>query len=1283
VYKILLRTFLFSLLSVSSLKAQVACGYLFEYSNSLSYSSLPEGQGTTILASGSANPSDPLAISATDEDLFPNQTLGFSFNFNGLSYTSLGVSTNGWIWFGQTNPVKAAGVVIPFTNILSSDNQIEGIISALNGDLEGRWTAEMASIRTKSSGLAPNRTFTIEWKNFKALDDAEGTGYCGENRNRFDFQIILEEQSNRISFAYNTAPYCWQGYEQLFQIGIRGNSRTDVHTRAIQAGPGAWANSTQGANNATAIIKSSSPATQPAQNARYSFSPGAPAAIIWQGHSTSWIDPSNWVPAQVPSRCNDVTIPGGLSHYPELSGNQPASCANLIIQEGGALSLATNYNSFFSCYGNLINNGVITNNTSSYLTLSGGTEKQVGGTGHFLSTDLYLTNQSTYKLINDLVVRNLYINEGSALKIQSHILDVFSLIQHGHLDQGNGVLVIEGDAASVQLTDSTFIASNGTTFFGNGEVWENQVSQVVPSISYNNLWVRTKKDFEVQLGTNQDFTCRNLLFYNPGEAGGLAKTNRTISISGDFKLGIDSLPGTSLQLNHAINRVNGSGAFEMGKTDALQITHAPVTLQPVLTGFQHPTFIGNVTYSSGSSQTLVNGTYSNLNISGSGIRTIQGRVNLKGILKLNEGILQTNDSLYLKSDSSGTGLISGVGTGTLQGEIESERFIYGSGNQTAFLSSPIANLTVIDYATAIPVPGPDGVQWTQNESAQVWEYIGSEPETDFMQGWFSMGGSRQVRNGQGVHVNIQGGSVIRVRGIANFGAQTIPVIRGGNQEDLAGYNLIGNPYPSPIDWNKIALTNSGSISKSIHRMGMNERYNGNYATWLPIGSEEGLGINGASRYIGIQEGFFIRVFQSDTLRLQNSHRADVLDIRSVSVPEQISFLRMSLVKGNKSDETLVYYKENASSTEAIDGQDALKMASTNGLNYWYSIKDSMRLGIQGRSITEVADSIPLGIEVASSGFVKIRLSEMVHFPATAMLFLEDRLNGTFQNLRQTPEYEVYLNQGSIQNRFYIHYRPGVNVSAIKEGCGGGDGQITLNNPTSTFWDVQIHNSLDSLVAQRNTFTGNWIVNNLPADEYRVHFSLTGQNIQIDEWVQVNPGSGITASFVSSATEVKMEEEEVVFTSNTENAQTLFWNFGDGMMLSGENEVSHIFEEAGTYPVVLTAGRDECSDTAQILIHVITVTGIEDASSVATKFTLFPNPATTIAYVKLANDELLHDLEYVLVDAAGRIILQKNLSSVAPGQMIEIPVSGLSKGAYEVVVHAGNFRGVSRLMVGGK
>ncbi|MEX1189454.1 MAG: PKD domain-containing protein [Bacteroidia bacterium] len=1271
------------IVSLASASAQVACGYVFEYTDNIAYSSLPNNQETLILASGSAVIDDPTAVSPTDEDFFPQQSIGFPFIFNGQSYTTCGVATNGWIWFGNINPVKAAGVVIPFTNILQADTEIEGIISALNGDLEGRWTAGLASIRTSKRGTSPNREFIIEWNNFKALDDAEGTGYCGENRNRFDFQIILQEQNNKISFAYRASEYCWQGYEQYFQIGLRGNNRTDVHTRSIASGQNSWNSSNIGFNTSTAVIRSSSPVNLPPENARFSFFSGEPQAAIWLGNSNSWNDPSNWSTGMVPGRCNDVTIPGGLSHYPELSGNTPASCANLIIQPAAAVTLNENYNSFLSCFGNLINNGVISNNTNTYITLAGSEQSQIGGSGHFIGADLFVTAESEYHLINDLVIRNLSINSGASLHLEEHVLDVFSIIQNGTIDQGSGILVIEGDASAVQLTDSTFHASSGTTFFGNGEVWSNLVNQTVPSINYNNLWIRTNKNFEVQLGSNEDFTCRNLLFYNPGEAGGFAKTARSINVLGDFRLGIDSLPGTSLQINHAIQRINNGGAFHMGKEDALTITHAPVNQQTAITGFQNPVFNGSVTYNSGSTQTLVNGTYTNLNINGSGVRRIQGKVKLKGVLKLNDGVLETNDSLSLKSDSLSTGLISGQGNGSITGEVESERYIHGEGSQTIYISSPFEGLQIIDYSSAIPVLGPNGVSFVEDNSPSIWEYKGYEVDNQFVQGWYSVGSGRTVMQGMGMQTALQGGSVLAVKGSVNSGNISIPLSSEGNQENLSGYNLIGNPYPSPINWNKVSQNLPSTISKSIHRMGNGNAYNGTFATWLSFNGTEGLGINGATPYVGIQEAFFSRAFETDTLELRNSYREDIVQVNSVPVSSQVSYIRLSLTEGNKKDETLIYYAENTNTEEALDSQDALKMPDSGNYNTCYSIKEGLNLAIHGREITQQADSVALGMHIQASGFFKIRLSEIIHFPSTAMVFLEDRVNSNFQNMRQQPEYEVFLNAGEINNRFFIHYRPGIQVNSVREGCEGNDGQITLNNPTSTAWDVSVFNSLDSLVESRETFTGSLIIEDLPADEYRIQFILSGQNILIEEWIQVAQGSGITASFTASATEVKQDEEEVIFTNTTPAAQSLFWDFGDGMMLSGESEVSHIFSDPGDYPVVLTATRDECSDTAQITIKVITITGIDENSSTEQKFTLFPNPATTIAYIKLGNQEMLYDLEYVLVDAAGRIVVQQKLNAVSPGQMIELPVSGLSKGAYEVVISSGKFRGVSRLMVGSK
>jgi hypothetical protein len=107
------------------------------------------------------------------------------------------------------------------------------------------------------------------------------------------------------------------------------------------------------------------------------------------------------------------------------------------------------------------------------------------------------------------------------------------------------------------------------------------------------------------------------------------------------------------------------------------------------------------------------------------------------------------------------------------------------------------------------------------------------------------------------------------------------------------------------------------------------------------------------------------------------------------------------------------------------------------------------------------------------------------------------------------------------------------------------------------------------------------------------------------------------------------------------------------------------------------------DTAQIQIHVITITGIDEQEQAAQQFTLFPNPAVSSTYLKLASKETLLDLRYVLVDAGGRIVLEKSMNSASPDQLIEIPLTGLAPGAYEVVVHAKNFRSVSRLLVSPK
>lgn len=1262
------------------LKAQLACGYVFSYSSNTPYQALPFGEGTITLAAGFDSPDDPFDISPTDEDFFPNQSIGFPFQFNGQSYTHLGVATNGWIWFGQTSPVRAAGLVVPFTNILSSDFPIEGIVSALNADLEGRWTATDAGIRTRLSGDAPNRTFVIEWKNFKSLDDAEGTGFCGENRNRFDFQIILQENNNQIHFSYNTSPYCWQGYEQFFQIGLRGQDRSDAHTRNIGTGTQAWERSSLGMNHATATMRSSSPVTFPAENARFTFQPGTPATITWLGINNNWFDPINWNPQVVPMRCNDVIIPSGLSYYPELTGNQPSECANLTVSEGAAINIQTSYNSFLSCYGSLLNNGVITNNTNTFITLAGGSGQSLGGEGFFISTDLYITGSSTYSLTNDLVVRNLQINEGSTLKLLDQILDVYSIRQIGTLDQGSGLLVIEGDPASVELTDSTFIENQGTTFFGNGEVWANQSNQLVPSIQYNNLWVRTNKDFRVQLGSESDFSCRNLLFYNPGEPGGIAETARNIQVTGAFRLGIDSLPGTELILNHQIQRNQSGGQFEMGKQDQLLVKFANSS---AISGFADPNFKGDVTYSSNQQQAVMKGSYQNLKIAGSGLRLVNGKINLRGILELENGTLQTNDSLHLKSDSLGTALISGRGEGVLQGTVEMEHFVHGNGTQYILYASPFEQLNwnAIDDHFELSYVGGSGSTLGQG----IWEFTEQEANPGFAAGWHTRNTQEnQLLNMKAYLASVNGNQVIKARGTVKTGLQKTGVSANSSEAAGKGWNLVGNPYPSPIDWNAVSQSQSALLSKTLVKSGAGNRYNGHYASWLPLGSNEGIGINGATRYVGSMEGFFVRAFAHDTLVLNNSHRADVLNTKSVQVPEQIPFVRLSLTSGETADETVVYFSQQCSNTEAADGQDAVKIPSLPGKSYWCSAKDSIQLAIQGRNRLQQEDSVALEVVVAQSGYYQMRLSEITHFPATAMVFLEDRLNNTYQNMRQQPSYQVFLNEGTISGRFYLHVTQGIQVNTFDEGCSGNEGRITLNNATGVNWDVRVYNPSDSLVGERNSFTGTWEVIGLRADEYRIHFMMSGQSLEIDEYVTVENGNGIVAQLTASASEIKMEEEELVLTCMNQDAENIFWDLGDGTMVSGESEIAHVYQNSGNFQVVMTVRKGTCSDTAIADVMVINITGIEDADAVGQMVVkLYPNPASSVAFIQANITEPVKSAEVLVIDMAGRIVYQSEPKALFPGNLLEIPVAGLPNGTYETILLLDGKRKGLRLSVNHK
>ncbi len=114
--------------------------------------------------------------------------IGFSFFWDGNLYDSLKVNSNGWVSF-DTN----FGILSPTlqtNNSLKNSLGFRPIIAPLWDDLNG--DAGTASYLT--IGTAPNRTFVLEWKNWKWPSTAILP--------TLSFQLLLSESTNLVKFRY-------------------------------------------------------------------------------------------------------------------------------------------------------------------------------------------------------------------------------------------------------------------------------------------------------------------------------------------------------------------------------------------------------------------------------------------------------------------------------------------------------------------------------------------------------------------------------------------------------------------------------------------------------------------------------------------------------------------------------------------------------------------------------------------------------------------------------------------------------------------------------------------------------------------------------------------------------------------------------------------------------------------------------------------------------------------------------------------------------------------------
>ncbi|MBX7205348.1 MAG: T9SS type A sorting domain-containing protein [Bacteroidia bacterium] len=188
-------------------------------------------------ALGSTTSDDQIYLTGTTGSLGTQTgtgfSIGFTFSYNGVSYTQFGVSTNGYIKLGNLPSFSMN------SNTYYQDIQATGdglLLSALNYDLQGQTGSSLQYIL---SGTAPTRVLTVQWFGFRSYNQT------GDN---YNFQIKLYEDSSKVEFCYGA--FTHNSTSETARVGLYGITNADFLMRTHASN---WATTANGSANSSNI----------------------------------------------------------------------------------------------------------------------------------------------------------------------------------------------------------------------------------------------------------------------------------------------------------------------------------------------------------------------------------------------------------------------------------------------------------------------------------------------------------------------------------------------------------------------------------------------------------------------------------------------------------------------------------------------------------------------------------------------------------------------------------------------------------------------------------------------------------------------------------------------------------------------------------------------------------------------------------------------------------------------------------------------------------------------
>lgn len=414
----------------------------------------------------------------------------------------------------------------------------------------------------------------------------------------------------------------------------------------------------------------------------------------------------------------------------------------------------------------------------------------------------------------------------------------------------------------------------------------------------------------------------------------------------------------------------------------------------------------------------------NLTLTNSAGATVAGSLNILGVLKAQTGNIASNGNIKLISTPLRTALIDGAGNGQVTGDVTIQRYIASSFGYKYF-ASPFTALTVGDFTPYLELTESFATFYRYDENNK--NTLG-QPITGWIK-YVQPSGLLNPFHGYTANLGTNTSSVtMEFSGIVNNGTFTRS-LSNNNGKFTKGYNFIGNPYPSPINWDAPGWTKT-KVDNAIYffNAGTTDRYLGTYSSYV-----NGVATGNGSNVIPAYQAFFVHVKDTanptnypvnGSLTITNAVRVNNLNPvfhKNSNEALQIKIAAAFTSPDGPKDFAVSYFDSDATG-DFDTHKDALKLMNTEPLvpNIYFITEGGRELSINGipepsAEITEIA----LGINTLQDGTIMISTGDMSMLPSNRYLYLLDTESNIRKDLLLHTHYKFSLRKGKYDNRFKL------------------------------------------------------------------------------------------------------------------------------------------------------------------------------------------------------------------------------------------------------------------------